>query len=197
VGKKGKARPGIDDWRKWAGNQPPTNNAPLRDGKGTLYEGGTRVPLMWSWPGQIEAGTTSDAVVGHVDFYPTVLDLVGVARFGEQKMDGTSYASVLKKTGPLAREAFFNYFPHGRSVGQAGGVWVRSGDWKLIRWFGAPAGDARRHELYNLRADLSESKNLATTEPERVKRLNQLIDDFLSDTGAMYPRPNPAYSMAR
>jgi arylsulfatase A-like enzyme len=197
VGKKGKARPGIDDWRKWAGNLPPTNNAPLRDGKATLYEGGTRVPLMWSWPGHIESGTTSDAVVGHVDFYPTVLDVVGVARFGEQKIDGVSYASVLKKTGPLQREAFFNYFPHGRSVGQAGGVWVRAGDWKLIRWFGVPAGDARRHELYNLRGDLSESKNLAASEAERVQKLERLIDDFLADTGATYPRPNSAYSAGR
>lgn len=194
VGKKGKARPGIDDWRKWAGNQPPTSNAPLRDGKGTLYEGGTRVPLMWSWPGKIEAGTTSDAVVGHIDFYPTVLELVGLPRPGEQKMDGMSYASVLKKTGPLRREAFFNYFPHGRSVGQAGGVWVRSGDWKLIRWFGAPEGDARRYELYNLRADLGESQNLAGREAELVKKLDRLIDDFLKDTGATFPRPNPAYA---
>ena len=57
----------LADWRKWAGPQPPTINTPLRDGKGTLYEGGTRVPLMWSWAGHIQPGTVSDAVVGHID----------------------------------------------------------------------------------------------------------------------------------
>ena len=182
-----------NDWVRWAGKQPPTINTPLRDGKGTLYEGGTRVPLMWCWPGHIKAGTTSDEVVGHIDLYPTLLDLLGIAKRETQKMDGISYASVLNQTAPLTRKAFFNYFPHGKSVGQAGGVWARSGDWKLIRWFGAPVGDELRYELYNLRDDLSETKNLATAQPDRVKELDALIDAFLTDTGATYPRPNPAY----
>ncbi len=182
----------LADWRKWAGNQPPTNNAPLRDGKGTLYEGGCRVPLMWSWPGRIKGGTTSDAVVGHVDLYPTLLDLIGLPRPAQQKMDGVSYACVLKQTGPLERKAFFNYFPHGRSAGRCGGVWARCGDWKLFRWFGLPAGDPAAHELYNLRDDIGETKNLAAAQPARVRELDALIDGFLADTGATYPRPNPA-----
>src|SRR5262245_19959203 len=69
--KKGET-PQLADWRKWAGTQPPTNNSPLRAGKGTLYEGGTRVPLMWSWPGKIAAGGTNETVVGHIDLYPTL-----------------------------------------------------------------------------------------------------------------------------
>lgn len=184
--------PFITDWRKWAGNQPPTINTPLRDGKGTLYEGGTRVPLMWSWPGHIRPGTTSDAVVGHIDLYPTVLDLVGLPRPAQQKMDGVSYARVLRSEGTLERAAFFNYFPHGKSPAKAGGVSVRSGDWKLIRWFG-DLTDEVRFELYNLRDDLSETKNLAAAEPARVKELDALISGFLADTGATYPRPNPAF----
>ena len=183
------------DWRKWAGKQPPTINTPLRDGKGTLYEGGTRVPLLWSWAGHIQPGGTSDAVVGHIDLYPTLLDLAGVPRPAQQKMDGVSYAAVLRQTGALERKAFFNYFPHA-GVGRAGGVWARSGDWKLIRWFGAPAGDDARHELYNLRDDLSETTNLAAAQPARVKELDALIDGFLADTGATFPRPNPAYQPA-
>jgi arylsulfatase A-like enzyme len=182
----------LADWRKWAGNQPPTVNTPLRDGKGTLYEGGTRVPLMWSWPGRIKGGAVSDAVVGHVDLYPTLLDLLGLPRPAQQKMDGVSYAGVLKQTGPLERKAFFNYFPHGRRAGRCGGVWVRSGDWKLIRWFGVPP----TYELYNLRDDLGESKDLAAAQPARVKELDALIDAFLADTGATYPRPNPACKSA-
>jgi arylsulfatase A-like enzyme len=176
------------------GGQPPTNNHPLRAGKGTLYEGGTRVPLMWAWAGKIKPGTTSDAVVGHIDLYPTLLDLLGLPRPAKQKMDGVSYAAVLRDGKKLDRLAFFNYFPHGgASPGRAGGVSVRAGDWKLIRWFAVPAGDERRLELYNLRDDIGESKNLAAEQPVRVKELDTLIDGFLTDTGATYPRPNPAF----
>lgn len=183
----------MKDWRKWAGERPPTSNAPLRDGKGTLYEGGTRVPLMWAWAGQIKPGTISDAIVGHIDLYPTVLEMAGVSRPAQQPMDGVSYAAVLRQTGTLDRPAFFNYFPHGASVGRAGGVSARAGDWKLIRWFGVPPGDAQRFELYNLRHDLSEAKNLAAEDPARVRELDALIDRFLADTGATSPLPNPAY----
>src|SRR6185369_7534054 len=98
--KKDDDTPQLADWRKWAGDQPPTNNAPLRNGKGTLYEGGTRVPLMWSWAGHIKPGTTSDTVVGHIDVYPTLLDCLGLPMPAEQKIDGVSYAAVLKQTGP-------------------------------------------------------------------------------------------------
>lgn len=185
--------PYLLDWRKWAGNQPPTVNTPLRDGKGTLYEGGTRVPLMWSWPGHIKPGVTSDEIVGHIDLYPTLLDLLGLPRPAQQKFDGVSYARVLKSEGGVDRLAFFNYFPHA-DPDRAGGVSVRSGDWKLIRWFAPQPGDAARYELYNLCEDLSETKNLASAQPERVKELDLLIDGFLKDTGATYPRPNPAYN---
>jgi arylsulfatase A-like enzyme len=61
-------------------DQPPTLNTPLRDGKGTLYEGGTRVPLMWAWAGKIKPGSLSEAIVGPIDVYPTVIDLLGIAK---------------------------------------------------------------------------------------------------------------------
>ena len=175
-------------WVKWAGNQPPTKNTPLRDGKGTLYEGGTRVPLLWSWAGKIKPDSTSDAVVGPIDLYPTLLDLLSIPKPDNQILDGTSYASVLRSEGPLQRQAYFNYHPHA-GLNKAGGVWVRSGDWKLLRWFGNPA----THELYNLKDDLSEAHDLAATQPDKVKELSLLIDGFLTDTSAAYPRPNPAY----
>ncbi len=168
-------------------------NTPLRDGKGTLYEGGTRVPLMWSWPEHIQPGSINNSIVGHIDIYPTLVDLIGLAKPIQQTMDGVSYAKVLRSGGNLDRKAFFNYFPHGQSPGRAGGVWVRSGDWKLIRWFGADLGDDVRLELYNLKEDLGESKNLAAYELARLKELDALIDGFLIDTNATYPRPNPAY----
>lgn len=177
-----------EDWTKWAGNQPPTINTPLRDGKGTLYEGGTRVPMMWAWAGKIAPGSTSDAVVGPIDVYPTVIDLLGIAKPTAQTFDGVSYAKVLQGTGDLAREGYFNYHPHA-GANKAGGVWVRSGDYKLLRWFGHPS----THELYNLKDDISEANDLSAKMPEKVQALSALIDGFLQDTGATYPRPNPAY----
>lgn len=182
------ALPSREDWRKWAGMQRPTNNAPLRDGKGTLYEGGTRVPLMWAWGKKIAHGSTSETVVGPIDLYPTVLDLLGIAKPEKQKFDGVSYAEVLTGAGQLERAAYFNYFPHG-GANKAGGVWVRSGDFKLLRWFGNPA----TYELYNLCNDLSEAADLTAKMPDKVKELDALIDGFLKDTGATFPRPNPAY----
>jgi arylsulfatase A-like enzyme len=177
-----------EDWTKWAGNQPPTINTPLRDGKGTLYEGGTRVPMMWAWAGKIAPGSTSDSVVGPIDVYPTVIDLLGLAKPTAQTFDGVSYAKVLQGTGDLAREGYFNYHPHA-GANRAGGVWVRSGDYKLLRWFGHPS----THELYNLKDDISEATDLSAKMPEKVAALSTLIDGFLKDTGALYPRPNPAY----
>lgn len=182
----------LKDWRKWAGDQPPTNNAPLRDGKGTLYEGGVRVPLMIAWPGVVKGGTVNDAVVGHIDLYPTILDALGVPHPKQQQIDGMSFASVLRTGGALGRPAFFNYFPHGGGA-KAPGVTVRAGDWKLIRWFETGAKFPEKHELYNLREDIGETKNLAAQMPSRVKELDALIERFLVETGATYPRPNPAY----
>jgi arylsulfatase A-like enzyme len=185
----------LEDWNKWAKDLPPTNNAPLRDGKGTLYEGGARVPLIWVWPGKIAAGSANASVVGHVDLYPTLMELIGEKPPAQQQMDGVSYAGVLRGTAALNRDAFFNYFPHGRSPGRAGGVWVRRGDRKLIRWFGAEP--AERFELYDLKQDPGETTNLAASSPEEVMRLDRLIDRFLKETAATYPQENPAYQAAK
>ncbi len=179
----------IDGWRKWAGDRPPTCNAPLRDGKGRMYEGGVRVPLMVRWPGRIAAGGTSDALVGCIDLYPTILDLLGVPSPAQHKVDGVSFAPVLRGTGTLARDAYFIWFPH-----LVPGVSVHQGDWKLIRRFEERPGDYEgTRELFNLRDDLGETTNLAAKMPERVKELDALIDRFVADTGALLPRPNPAY----
>lgn len=183
----------LADWRKWAGNLPPTNNAPLRDGKGTLYEGGTRVPLMVMWPGVVPAGEECQALMHAVDLYPTVLELTGLKAKAGQVIDGASLAPVLREPkAALAREAIFNYFPMGRPT-RTGGVWVRQGDWKLIRWFEQPAV----HELYNLAEDIGESRNLAAQMPDKVKALDALIAGFLKDTGAVVPKANPAYTGAK
>jgi arylsulfatase A-like enzyme len=189
---RGADDPRLADWRKWAGEQPPTNNDPLRAGKGTLYEGGVRVPLMVSWPGVIHPGTTSSEVVGAIDVYPTLVELIGLPRPAQQTMDGVSYARVLKQTGSLNRQGYFTYFPHGGPA-KPPGVTVRAGDWKLIRWFETGPDYPDRHELYNLEEDLGERKNLAAHMPDKLRELDAMIATFLKDTGALTPKPNPAY----
>lgn len=182
----------LADWRKWAGDLPPTNNSPLRDGKGTLYEGGVRVPLMVRWPGNVPAGAVSQEIVGAVDIYPTIADFVGVALKPQQKLDGVSLTGVLRQKQSLGHRPYFNYFPHG-TPNKPPGVTVRQGPWKLIRWFMTGPEHPEVHELYNLDQDLSESQNLATSMPDKVRELDGLIDGFLRDTGALAPRPNPNY----
>jgi len=182
----------IEDWRRWAGTLPPTNNAPLRKGKGWLYEGGVRVPLVVRWPGVVAPESRSSLPVSSIDFYPTVLDMLGLQRRAEQQFDGESLLPLLKQAGGLKRDALFNFFPHGGS-GRPPGVTVRRGDWKLIRWFETGPEFPGELELYNLREDVGETTNLAAERPEIARELNALIDGFLADTAALVPKPNPAY----
>jgi hypothetical protein len=154
-----------------------------------------RVPLMVVWPGVVEPGSKSGAVVGAIDVYPTILAMLGLKPNPEQTMDGVSIVPALKQAGVPARSALFTYFPHGNGAKEPG-VTVRSGDWKLIRWFGAGPGGANAFELYDLGTDLGETNNLAASQPAKVKELDALIDAFLKETGALYPRPNPNYRPA-
>lgn len=178
----------LQDWRVWAGGLPPTNNAPLRDGKARLYEGGIRVPLLVAWPGVVSAASTSDAVVGPIDLYPTLLELIGAPVPERQQMDGRSFAPVLTGAGELRRDAYFTWFPH-----LVPGVAVRQGDWKLIRRFAPTPEYPSGFELFDLGEDLGETRNLADAMPEKVRELDRLIDDFVRDTGARPPQPNPAW----
>ncbi|NNM30865.1 MAG: sulfatase [Akkermansiaceae bacterium] len=192
--KLAKVRPGhpkygfVQDWRKWAGPEAPTNNAPLREGKGRIYEGGQRVPLMVRWPGRIEAGSTSNAVVGPIDLYPTILAALGVAPPQGHVIDGVSFLPVLEQKGGLGREALFTWFPH-----IVPAVSVRAGEFKLIRRWEPHPGYPDVRELYDLRKDIGETTNLAAKMPAKVKELDRLIDRFIAETGALAPKPNPAY----
>lgn len=180
--------PMLRDWRKWAGPEPPTNNAPLREGKGRIYEGGVRVPLMVRWPGRIPAGSTSHAVVGPIDLYPTLLDAADLPKPAGHHLDGRSLLPLLEQTGTLDRDVYFTWFPH-----LIPAVSVRQGDWKLIRRFEWHPDYPAPRELYNLQDDLGETINLAARLPDKVRELDALIDAFLEDTGARVPQPNPAY----
>jgi arylsulfatase A-like enzyme len=174
-------------------NIPATSNAPLRDGKGTLYEGGTREPCIVIWPGRVKPGARSEQVISSVDFYPTFLEMAGLSRKPGLKLDGISILPALDGRS-LDREAIFCHFPHYTGLtGAKPGTYVRKGDWKLIRYWADNDDQTDRPELYNLRDDLRESNNLADRMPDKVKELGAIMDRFLRDTGAVIPKPNPAY----
>jgi arylsulfatase A-like enzyme len=176
---------------------PITSNAPLRGGKGTIYEGGTREPCIVAWPGQTPAGSKSDAIIQSIDFYPTILDMLGLKPPAGQKFDGVSIVPALRQSGPVAREAIFCYFPHITNINLLQGmpsVYVRQGDWKLIRIFYDGPMLVHRYELYNLKDDVGETRDLSAQMPEKVKQLDRLIDRFLAESGAVLPKPNPSYN---
>jgi arylsulfatase A-like enzyme len=172
---------------------PATSNAPLRGGKATLYEGGTREPCIVVWPGQVKRGSRSEEIISSVDFYPTILEATGIKPQAGQEFDGISILPALR-TGRLNREAIFCHFPHYTPrTGAVPATWVRKGDWKLIRMYCENSDQSDRFELYNLKVDIGELNNQAAQMPEKVRELNALINGFLQQTKALAPRPNPDY----
>jgi len=166
----------------------PTSNVPLRAGKGWLYEGGIREPMIVRLPGVAQAGSVSDAVVTSTDFYPTMLDLAGLKPKPRQHVDGMSFVPVLKQTGAVDRQAVYWHYPHyGNQGGSPGGA-IRSGDWKLIEFY-----EDNRVELYNLKDDIGEKNDLADRMPEKAKQLREMLGAWRKDVDAKMPTPNPNY----
>lgn len=165
---------------------PTTDNSPLRKGKGFAYEGGSRVPLCISWPGQIPAGETSTPVIS-TDFYPTLLAAAGVKP--DHPVDGLDLTPLWRKSAapsPIdTRDALFWHYPHywnGTAVTPYSSV--RQGEWKLIRCY-----ESNRQELYNLKNDPGERQDLAKENPEQVKKLSDRLDAWLKETKAQLPTP--------
>ncbi len=177
---------------------PPTSNAPLRGGKATMYEGGTRVPCVVAWPGVSGAGTRSDALTQSEDFYPTLLEGLQIEAAPDQRFDGVSIIPALRGE-PLARDEVFQFFPHAPPVPEwlPPSVSVHRGDWKLIRIFHHAEQGAHRYQLFNLKDDLSEQHNLSDANPELVASLDASIDAFLSDTDAAVPLANPRFDPSK
>ncbi len=169
-------------------NGDPTDNAPLRSGKGYAYEGGIRVPFLVRWPGEIPAGKVSDTPVCSIDLFPTILELTGATIPDDRPLDGLSIAGHLKSGGAesLNRDDLFWHFPHYRHPPGPYSI-LRRGDWKLIKfWEGS-------HELYHLGDDLGETTDLAGSFPDRVAELDAALLARLESDGAKLPRPNPAF----
>ncbi|MFB0523982.1 MAG: sulfatase [Phycisphaerae bacterium] len=167
-----------------------TTNWPLRDEKGTLYEGGIREPLIVRWPGVVKPGTICSMPVCSVDFYPTFLEIAGAKANSDQVLDGKSIFSLLTQTGRFERDAIYWHYPHYHHSTPAGVT--RQGHWKLIEFF-----EDGRLELYNLEDDIAEKNNLVTEMPGKAAQLQQRLAAWRESVGAKMPTPNPDFDPAR
>jgi len=176
-----------------------TSNAPLRGGKGMLYEGGIREPMCVRWPAHVKPGTRCDTPIIGIDFFPSLLEIAGVRKPKGKVLDGKSITPLLKGGHTLNREALFWHFPaylQGRAEGARDPYFrtrpagaVRADDWKLIEYFEDGA-----LELYNLKEDIGEKKNLANVMPEKTRALHELMLAWRKATNAPVPtKLNPKY----
>lgn len=162
----------------------PTINAPLREGKGYLYEGGVRVPLIIAWPGKLQP-QVNETMTASIDLLPTLLELCGVKT---HQVDGVSIASALVDQKKLEHPPLFWHYPHYANQGSKPGGAVRDGDYKLIEFY-----ETGRRELFNVVADPSESRNLAADKPEIVEQLAGKLASWKREMDAQEMTPNPDY----
>ena len=164
----------------------PTSNAPLNEGKGWMYEGGTREPLIVRWSSHVAAGTRCDVPVTSPDFAPTLAQIAGIEM--PANVEGESLLGLLKGETALKREAIFWHYPHYGNQGGTPGSSIRAGDWKLIEFF-----EDGRVELYNLREDVEEERDVAAVNPEVAARLLGQLRAWRASVEAKIPLRNPAW----
>ena len=167
----------------------PTNNAPLRSGKGFPYEGGIREPLIVRWPNVIKPRTVSHEPVTSVDYFPTICQAAGVPLPGDRDIDGVSLLGHLKSNGTreLNRNALYWHFPHYRGKIVPYSI-IREGSFKLIKRY-----EGKPFELFNLKVDISEENDLSQIFPSKTRQLDAKLRRWLQLTGAKLPKPNPNY----
>jgi arylsulfatase A len=171
-------------------NTPATDNSPLRQGKGYLYEGGIRVPWIVKWPGGVKPGSLCHTPVSSVDFHPTILEIAGIQR-SQQTIDGVSIAPLLKQTGGLKRDILYWHYPHYSNQGGKPGAVVRQRDLKLIEFY-----EDNRLELYDLKQDLGEKDNLADRMPRKAAELQKKLAAWRKAVNAQMMTPNSQYQAA-
>jgi arylsulfatase A-like enzyme len=184
--------------REGIGGNDVTDNAPLRSGKGSLYEGGTRVPFIVRWPGVTRPGSICDAPTIHVDMYPTFLEIARAAPPADYPLDGASLVPLFRDAGAsLNREAIYQHFPG--YLGSGGNTWrttpvtlIQIGPWKLMEFL-----EDKRLELYNLRDDIGESKNLSEQMPEKARELHAKLVAWRQAIEAPMPTPNEPKAAAQ
>ncbi|MGI6380085.1 MAG: sulfatase [Anaerolineae bacterium] len=169
----------------------PTCNAPLCEGKGWMYEGGTREPWIVRWPGVVEAGSVCHAPVSSPDVYPTFLEAAGLDPLPHQHADGVSLMGLLAGDDRLSREAIYWHYPHYGNQGGTPGSSLRADRYKLIQFF-----EDNRLELYDLETDLSEDHNLAEEQPKLARELHAMLAAWREEVQAIVPQPNPRWPVS-
>lgn len=162
------------------GGVPHTQNKPLREGKGSIYEGGIRVPLIFKWPGRIEEGRREDSPAIAEDLFPTILEFAGIKKPEvSQEIDGQSLVPELTGKGQVdpERELVFHY-PHQWKPYQLDDIdflsAIRKGDWKLVYRM-----RTRELELYNIKEDIGETKDISRENPEKTAELAHALSNKL------------------
>ena len=161
----------------------PTSNSPLRTGKGWLYEGGIREPAIIKWPGETTPGTVSDAVITSMDFYPTILEMIGLPLRPDLHVDGKSLVPLLKKEKEKIHDAVYFHYPHRSNQKGSPSGSIREGDYKLIVFF-----KDNKLELYNLKNDIGEQHDLADQLPEIRDRLFTKLQHWWEEVNAKFPK---------
>lgn len=165
-----------------------TANLPLRGAKGWLYEGGIRVPMIVKWSGQAKRNAVCDEPVISTDFYPSLLEMADLPPMPEQTVDGVSFVSALQGK-PFRRGPIFWHFPHYSNHGmQSPGGAIRLGDYKLLEYF-----ENGSVQLFNLRNDIGEQRNLAERQPEKANQLRARLHAWRKEVAARMMPPNPNY----
>ncbi len=164
-----------------------TSNLPFREGKGSTLEGGLRVPFFIKAPGVIKANSTTDYPATGADFYPTILDLIGQDLNPAEHKDGISLLPAIRGEEVEDRYLIWHYPHYGNQGGRPSSV-IRHGDWKLIHLY-----ESDQQELYNLRTDISEERNLVKRYPEKAESLHNALFDYLEKVGARFPERDPLY----
>lgn len=164
----------------------PTSNLPLRGGKGWLYEGGIREPLLIRWPQVTKPGSECNAPVISTDFYPTMVEMARLPVQSKQTIDGNSLVPLLKGEESLDREALYWHYPHYSNQGGFPGGAIRMGDWKLIERF----EDGQVH-LYNLREDIGEQQDVSEKHSDRVAKMREKLHAWYQDVDAKFLRAKP------
>jgi uncharacterized sulfatase len=169
---------------------------PLRAGKGWLYEGGIREPLIVKWKGHVEPGSRSGALVSSIDFLPTFLEMTGVEKLPEP-LDGLSIVPVLENHEKEGHTELFWHYPHyHRGSGMLPGAAIRSGKWKLIEWYEKSllGEQESAFELYDLENDMCETRDLSDSLKSRTAELAGKLQKWRSEVNAQMPVPNGTYT---
>jgi arylsulfatase A-like enzyme len=170
-----------------------TANDPLRAGKGSAYEGGVRVPFIVSYPPKIRAGSTSMVPAMSIDLFPTLAALADLEQRREwPRWDGISIVPALIEQGSVQREALYWHYPHYHPGGATPYGAVRAGDWRLVEFY-----EDGRLELYNLKDDVGEEKDLTASQPAKRDELAGLLRKWRADVGAQMPLLNPDFDPVR